>query len=455
MVSTSNDKDLSPYWNAQCAVVSSQLLSPAEIDSLVSGSSLSNSSLDLPVEQSWFSTRIIHHPAKHSSKISLPSSLASLQEGTDAEATFIKAKKIRIYPTSEQAQLFKFWLDTSRYIYNLTVENLRKHDGPTPDWKEYKKYINSITPEWALECPRAIRDIAVREACFALRDNKKKVKQGLIDGFELHFRSRKNPMQSCFIRNDAIQPHGIYIRYSGSLKFSEPLPDKPKDSKLIYHRGRWYLSVPYETTTQRHVAENQGRVVALDTGIRTFMTFFSDDSFGWLGDGDYQRIMKLLLAMDNLKSQMAKSTARHRQRLKKAFNKLAHKRDDLIADMHHKVALFLVQNYDIILLPDFEVSNMVKRQKRKINSKTVRAMLGLKFYQFEEHLERKAFEYGKTVVGVNEAYTSKTNSWTGEVNVKLGGRKTIYVDGVPVDRDLNGARGIYLRVMAATPSTIL
>ncbi|MCI0709803.1 MAG: transposase, partial [Chloroflexi bacterium] len=372
-------------------------------------------------------------------KISLPSLPSSLPAWTDSEEPFTKSRKIRIYPTSEQAQLFKFWLDTSRYVYNLTVEKLREHDGPTPDWKEYKKYIHSITPDWARECPRAIRDIAVRDACFALRDNKKKVKQGLIDGFELGFRSRKNPFQSCFIRNDAIKSHSIYLRYAGSLTFSEPVPDHPKDSRLIYHRGRWYASVPYEITTQRHVAENQGRVVALDTGIRTFITFFSDDSFGWLGEGDYQRIMKLLLAMDNIKSQMSKANSKRKRTLKRVFNRLAHKRDDLIAELHHKVALFLVRNYDVILLPIFKVSDMVKRQKRKIRSKTVRAMLGLKFNKFAEHLERKAFEYGKMVICVNEAYTSKTNSWTGDIYDKLGGRKTIYVNGVPVDRDLNGA----------------
>ena len=160
--------------------------------------------------------------------------------------------------------------------------------------------------------------------------------------------------------------------------------------------------------------------------------------------------MKMLLAMDNIKSQMSKANSKRKRALKRAFNRLAHKRDDLIAELHHKVALFLVRNYDVILLPTFEVSNMVKRQKRKISSKTVRAMLGLKFNKFAEHLEHKAFEYGKMVIRVNEAYTSKTNSWTGSVDDKLGGRKTIDVDGVPVDRDLNGARGIYLRAMRAT-----
>ncbi|MCI0711261.1 MAG: transposase, partial [Chloroflexi bacterium] len=256
--------------------------------------------------------------------------------------------------------------------------------------------------------------------------------------------------QSCFIRNDAIKEDGIYVSYTGTLQFSEPLPDHPKDSRLIYHRGRWYLAVPYETTTQRTSTENQGRIVALDTGIRTFMTFFAEDNFGWLGDGDYQRIMDILLALDRIRSQMEGANSKRKRALKRAFDRLAHQRDDLIAELHHKVALFLVRNYEIILLPTFEVSDMVKRQKRKIKSKTVRAMLGMKFARFAEHLEHKAFEYGKMVIRVNEAYTSKTNSWTGDVNDKLGGRKTIYVGGVPVDRDLNGARGIFLRAMRAT-----
>ncbi|WP_026798031.1 helix-turn-helix domain-containing protein [Planktothrix prolifica] len=37
------------------------------------------------------------------------------------------------------------------------------------------------------------------------------------------------------------------------------------------------------TEVQQLNSENQGRVVALDPGVRTFMTFFSETSFGWLG----------------------------------------------------------------------------------------------------------------------------------------------------------------------------
>ena len=54
---------------------------------------------------------------------------------------------------------------------------------------------------------------------------------------------------------------------------------------------------------------------------------------------------------------------------------------------------------------------------------------------------------------VNEAYTSKTCSWNGEIVAKLGGQRWIQSsDGFRVERDINGARGIFLRALGDTPS---
>ena len=53
---------------------------------------------------------------------------------------------------------------------------------------------------------------------------------------------------------------------------------------------------------------------------------------------------------------------------------------------------------------------------------------------------------------VNEAYTSKTCSWDGSVEEKLGGRAVIRdEDGFGMDRDVNGARGIFLRALGDSP----
>ncbi|MCU0544260.1 MAG: zinc ribbon domain-containing protein [Oscillatoriaceae cyanobacterium Prado104] len=85
--------------------------------------------------------------------------------------------------------------------------------------------------------------------------------------------------------------------------------------------------------------------------------------------------------------------------------------------------------------------------KSAISSKT------LSHYKFKQFLKHKAKETGKVVLDVNEAYTSKTVSWTGEIIKNLGGAKTIKSPstGQTMNRDLNGARGIFLRTLVDTP----
>ena len=109
-------------------------------------------------------------------------------------------------------------------------------------------------------------------------------------------------------------------------------------------------------------------------------------------------------------------------------------------------------------IPKSAVSNkgiyqMYIKKSRKIRAKCVRQMLTLSHYRFKQFLKHKAFEAGKTVLDVNEAYTSKTISWTGEIIHNLGGRKTIKDNsGFVMDRDLNGGRGIFLRSLVDIPS---
>jgi putative transposase len=65
--------------------------------------------------------------------------------------------------------------------------------------------------------------------------------------------------------------------------------------------------------------------------------------------------------------------------------------------------------------------------------------------------KNKALEFGKKVIEVCEAYTSKTVSWTGSLK-KVGGSRVIEAGGIKMDRDLNGARGIFLRSLVDSPA---
>lgn len=125
---------------------------------------------------------------------------------------------------------------------------------------------------------------------------------------------------------------------------------------------------------------------------------------------------------------------------------------NLIGELHRKVGYFLVKNFDGILLPRFETSQMALHGARRLRSKSVRQMMSFAHYRFKQFLKHKAFEFGKLVIDCCEAYTSKTVSWTGEIVQNLGGRKTISsADGRKLDRDLNGARGIFLCALVETP----
>ena len=94
---------------------------------------------------------------------------------------------------------------------------------------------------------------------------------------------------------------------------------------------------------------------------------------------------------------------------------------------------------------------MVRRGKRKIKSKTARQMLTLSHYQFQQKILNKSKELNKKVILVNEAYTSKTASWNGDI-INVGSSEQIKSKGIVMDRDYNGARGIMLRALVDIPT---
>jgi putative transposase len=260
---------------------------------------------------------------------------------------------------------------------------------------------------------------------------------------KVKFRSKRDPKQSVYIPKASITKNGVYHTILGKLKISEVLPENIMDSRLTLDNGRFFLIIPYEEKTIP--CENQTRVVALDPGVRTFQTFYNPEFSGMIGDGDMGRITRICYHLDSLISKRDRLNSRKKHRINKAIKRMRHKIKDLIDEIHHKTAKFLVDNFDVILLPSFNVSQMVKKGKRKINSKTVRSMLTWAHYKFKCFLKNKCKEFNKVLLIVNEAYTSKTVSWNGQINYSLGGSKVIKDKTHCVPRDINGARNIWVK----------
>lgn len=121
-------------------------------------------------------------------------------------------------------------LESQDTCSTFTVEYL-KQPGTKTQWMKVALIIKSALPEWAKVVPYQIKNIAIRDACFAVRDAKKKTIKG--EPSFVRFRSRKDRVQSIFVPSTAIKSKGVYHTILASLKLSQELPDFIRDSRLM------------------------------------------------------------------------------------------------------------------------------------------------------------------------------------------------------------------------------
>ncbi|MCP3665417.1 MAG: transposase [Gammaproteobacteria bacterium] len=159
-------------------------------------------------------------------------------------------------------------------------------------------------------------------------------------------------------------------------------------------------------------------------------------------------IFRLCRIADGVQSKIQRKRATWA--LRRVYHRSLRKIKDKIKECHRKLALFLCENYRVVMIPKFEVSRMVKRANRKLLSKTVRQMCSWSHFAFRQALKAKAETCPwVTVVEVDEAYTSKTCEECGHLHQKLGGNKTFKCPNCNhvADRDLHAARNILLRYL--------
>ena len=438
-------EDHKTFYDDLCKDISSHLLSHKDIDNAMSECDKSSCAMTI---NSWFSTKQVTTHNNNLQKSYVQTVISSHAERMVSYAVVTKSRRIRIYPSQRQKQLFKQWFGVERKVYNTCVNHFNEKDIPFKGWMNMSTLVlHSLTEDYVKSVPFQIKKIAVKDSYTSWSTNCKKTKK-TGKPFKLRYKSRKNPVQSCYIPKSAVSENGIYHTISGKLKFSERewLKNDVCACRLINDHGRWYLSVPQKITAI--ATENQGGFVALDPGVRNFITYFSEDGrFGWLGIHAFDRIMKLNLKRDKLLNRLVLTKDKRKKgKLKRTLNRTYHRIQDLVDELHWQCINYLVHNFSVIAFPPFEVKGMTKKG-RKLRKSVVRSMLSLRFFDFKERLKQKCKECGVLYVEQNESYTSKTNSFTGELITNLGSKEWFMYDGIKVHRDLNGARNILIRAM--------
>lgn len=455
-VNALKSKELVPYWNNSCAELSSMLWLPRTTIETNSTSFITETSdfwcsVLKPVQPMSVGAKVYHTPVElvQTSKV-------------------IATKKIRIYPENEDK--YHQMLCVYRRAYNLAVEKYK-----TGTYKDENGKSIDIRPEireiikGECDVSGSVYDVniihdAVRKAgqAFSTICKKNKKLKGASSGFsEIHFKSRKGKVHTFTLDK---MPKGLNpcVRSLGKIYVTESVPVEAIGKQVVvtYDHGRWYINVQQHIEIQSEI-QGEVRCVAIDPGSRTFGTCYSPSEVTIAGDAFAKDVLlplakkmrKLFSMRDKIYNQlrnmvdMPQWAVDQLRYIDKELNRIECKKQDKTRDLHHRFAYYLVQNYDVIFLPTFETSNMVqkKNSRRRLNRVAVNGILSLQHFQFKQVLKWYAKKYGKVVADVNESYTSKTRSWDGVINDKLGSAKIIKDEHIIVDRDVNAARGIYIK----------
>ncbi|MGB7709640.1 MAG: transposase [Microcoleus sp.] len=359
---------------------------------------------------------------------------------TDSESINLKSKKIRIYPTPELHKVWRQWLAACRYCFNQAIAMQRKKRLTKLELRN--EVMRGDLPEWVKETPCHIRQNAVFDAHRAFKASS-----------DAKFRSIRDYSQAIKFNDSNFSSCTWYPSLTKGLTFkaAENIPECQHGTQLLYCKGRWFAVFPVPVTV--HPTDATG-IIALDPGVRTLMTGFDGNKFIEFGGGDMGRITRLCQHLDDLMSRISQATKQQRKRMRQAAHRMRIRIRNLVDECQKQTACYLTSNYRVIFLPTFESSQMVAKARRKIRSKTARAMLTWAHYRFKQTIKHQANIRNASVIDVTEEYTSKTCTHCGHVHQKLGGSKVFTCPdcGYSIPRDYNGAFGILLKALRDTAS---
>ena len=298
--------------------------------------------------------------------------------------------------------------------------------GTKLNLKEYRKSIinnENFTKsnQWMLDYDYDLRDEALKDFFKNVESKKAKGKK-----FDIKYKSKhtKTKESISVLSKKWNKPRNFYssIFKPTVLKTSEILPRDLKYTSRLVHTetNKYFFCIPKPMEMQ---SENQAhKSIFIDPGQVDFITGYdpSGSILVW-GENDSVKIARLLHYRRRLHSKMSRETNKQKKkRLKLAWLRAYSRIDNLVKDMHKKLALWLCQNYKRIYIPRLNFHTM-----KNLNKRSKQVLASLQNCEFLNRLIFKSREFpGCEVIEVNEAFTSKTCGSCGNLKDDLGRNRT-------------------------------
>ena len=371
-----------------------------------------------------------------------------------------KTFKYRLVPTPAQAQALETVLWRCRELYNAGLEERKaawEKCGVSVSFAMQSAQlpgIKEVRPEYRDINAQVLQDVLHRlEKAFQAFF--RRVTAGAPPGYP-RFQGRNRYDSFTYPQVGA---HGGAVLDGGVLSLSKigripirlhrPLQGAPKTVTISKEADGWYACIACAAVPTAPLAST-GRETGIDVGLKVFLM---------AADGEHVENPRHYRTAQQQLAKAQRRVARRKQgshRRRKAVRLLAraHQRVRRArADFHHKTALALVRQYDVMYLEDLQVRNMVR------NHHLAKSISDAGWAHFRTILACKAEWAGKRVVAVPAHYTSQDCSGCGERVPKSLSVRTHVCPccGLVLDRDENAARNIQwagqaLRGLAGMPA---
>jgi transposase len=401
----------------------------------------------------------------------------------------LKCRKYELNFNSNQIIILNEWFNECEKIYNYCVE---KYNRDSQNFcLEYMKLKLIIFEELysnnKKNAPYDMLTDQVRLFCSNVKSCFTNLRNGNITHFTITPLKCKNQI-SVLVPSKSINKNGIFTSLLGKIpNFSNKINTEviQNDCRLVFDKvlKRYYLYVPI--FFEKKITENKRPFVSIDPGEKNFIAYYSLDEFGKLGMDMRKPILNIRSQISKYQRALRNKVNRRKTKLrnvKKLTRKIQRKYNkikNIVNELHHQSANYLCKNFERILLPNFgtkkmvcnkeerktkiqnniekikeesnnevEITNKIKsyRRQRRLNRKVCFVLNQLSHYKFKQHIQHKSEEYGCKVYIVTEEYTSQA-CVCGELSKTYNSDRVKQCShcGVRIDRDLNGARNIFLK----------
>lgn len=359
----------------------------------------------------------------------------------------IRSMQIRIYPGIEMKVLMKKWIGYCRKIYNEVIA-WSKVNKEKPTQAKLREVIGEkIKGDWKYMTDDLLYDNTIDETIKeaiknidkSKKDTKKSFEEGKNKVHECKFKTLKTTIQSFIIRVQNITD-GFKIKrkqipipfVKEMLKEKRNWPNKEgkleMDGRIIWNKklDQWFVVWNYkkgELGDDIQVIDNTPlRSVFIDPGIRTFITCFSPSSGICvdIGNQDACRLYRLSRHLDKLIAKTSTIKKKWQKRnYKRAQEVIRQKIKNLVNELHRKTIIWLTDNFDLIVIPEFNVQSIVSKTRgfRRLRKKSVRQCYSMSHYLFRQRLVAKCQEKGILYDHPTEEYTSKQVSFNLKINL--------------------------------------